>query len=344
MPVATSWLYLWRHSTLRPHMRRFLLLALFTLAVTTADAARKPTLLPAQSLTAIDAAIEQAIADHRIPGAVFHLEHDGVVYEKVYGNRALVPKVEAMTADTIFDMASITKVAATTPAIWLLIQRGKISLDDPVRKFLPEYRGGWRDEMTIRHLITHTSGLRPDLDLGQTWTGYDTAIALAVAEEPRNRPGTMFRYSDINFELLGEIVRRVAGPFDEFVQHEIYGPLGMNDTFFLTILKSSRPGVPDRVAPTQYADNGTMLRGVVHDPTARRMGGMAGHAGLFSTAHDMALYARMLLRGGSPIFTPETVKMMTSVQSPPNVAVRRAGGFDYDSGFSRPRGDYFPIG
>lgn len=325
-------------------MRRFLLLALCTLASTTVDAARKPTPLPAQPLAEIDAAIEQAIADHRIPGGVFHLEHGGVVYEKVYGRRALVPKVEAMTADTIFDMASITKVAATTPAIWLLIQRGKIGLDDPVSKFLPEYRGGWRDEMTIRHLITHTSGLRPDLDLSQTWTGYDTAIALAVAEEPRNRPGTMFRYSDINFELLGEIVRRVAGPFDEFVQREIYAPLGMSDTFFLTVLKSSRPGVPDRVAPTQYADNGTMLRGVVHDPTARRMGGMAGHAGLFSTAHDMTLYARMLLRGGAPIFRPETVKRMTSVQSPPNVAVRRAGGFDYDSGFSRPRGDYFPIG
>ncbi len=219
-----------------------------------------------------------------------------------------------MTADTIFDMASITKVAATTPAIWLLIQRGKISLDDPVRKFLPEYRGGWRDEMTIRHLITHTSGLRPDLDLGQTWTGYDTAIALAVAEEPRNRPGTMFRYSDINFELLGEIVRRVAGPFDEFVQREIYGPLGMSDTFFLTVLKSVRPGVPDRVAPTQYAENGTMLRGVVHDPTARRMGGMAGHAGLFSTAHDMALYARMLLRGGS---TRRRLRLRLRLQPPP---------------------------
>jgi uncharacterized protein YbbC (DUF1343 family) len=324
-------------------MKRLLALVLLNVALA-AHAAHKPALLPPQTLAEIDAAINQAIADHRIPGGVFHLEHDGVVYEKTYGNRSLVPNIEPMTVDTIFDMASITKAMATTPSIWLLVERGKISLDDHVSKFLPEYKGGWRDEMTIRHLLTHTSGLRPDLDLGESWTGYDNAIALAIAEEPRNRPGTMFRYSDINFELLGEIVRRLAGPPDEFAQREIYGRLGMTETFFLPILSSARPGVPDRVAPTQYAPNGTMLRGVVHDPTARRMGGVAGHAGLFSTVHDVAIYARMLLRGGSPIFKPETVRMMTAVQSPPAVADRRTGGFDYDTGFSRPRGDLFPIG
>jgi uncharacterized protein YbbC (DUF1343 family)/CubicO group peptidase (beta-lactamase class C family) len=297
------------------------------------------------SLAAIDAAIEQAIAGQRIPGAVFHLERNGVVYEKAYGHRALVPEVETMTADTIFDMASITKVAATTPSIWLLIQRGKLGLDDPVSKYLPEFHGGWRDEVTIRHLLTHTSGLRPDIDLSDTWTGHDNAMNLAYAEEPRNRPGTMFRYSDINFELLGEIVWRVSLiPLDRFTQREIYGPLGMNETFFISVLHSARPGIPERVAPTQYAENGRMIRGGVHDPTARRMGGVAGHAGLFSTAHDMAIYARMLLNGGAPIFKPEIVKMMTTVQSPPAVAVKRTGGFDYDSGYSRPRGDLFPLG
>ena len=325
-------------------MRRLLALSLSLVAFTAQGTARKPAPLPPQPLAEIDAAIEKAIADHRIPGGVFHLEHNGIVYEKAYGNRALVPKVEPTTLDTIFDMASITKVTATTPAIWLLIQRGKIGLDDPVSKFIPEYKGGWRDEMTIRHLLTHTSGLRPDLDLKESWTGYATAIERAIAEEPRNRPGTMFRYSDINFELLGEIVRRIGGPLDQFTKREIYGPLGMADTFFLDLLRANQPGVPERCAPTQPAENGVMLRCVVHDPTARRMGGVAGHAGLFSTAHDMAIYARMLMQGGAPLFRPETLKAMTSVQSPPAVAVRRTGGFDYDSGFSRPRGDLFPIG
>jgi len=293
-----------------------------------------------QILHQIDTRIERAIDDRKIPGGVYHLERDGAVYEKAYGKRSLVPEVEPMTVDTIFDAASITKVAATTPAIWLLIQRGKIGLDDPAQKFIPEFP---HPEITIRHLLTHTSGLRPDLDLKDPWSGYDTAMQLVMREEPINKPGYVFRYSDINFELLGEIVRRVSGdPLDVFVKREIYDRLGMSDTGFLrTAARGPRPA--SRIAPTEMTDN-VMLRGVVHDPTARRMGGVAGHAGLFITAHDLAKYCRMLLRGGDPIFTPETVAMMTAVQSPPNVAVRRAGGVDYDSGFSRPRGAFFPIG
>jgi CubicO group peptidase (beta-lactamase class C family) len=290
-------------------------------------------------LREIDRTIETAIAEHKLPGGVFHLERGGAAYEKTYGNRALVPAVEPMTADTIFDAASITKVVATTPSIWLLIERGKIELDAPVSRYIPEFRGGWRDEMTIRHLLTHTSGLRPDLDLSPPWSGYDTAIRMAVAEEPRQRPGYTFRYSDINFELLGEIVRRVSGvDLDVFAKREVFGPLGMNDTGF-------RPGqrYNKRIAPTEQTPEG-MLRGVVHDPTARRMGGVAGHAGMFTTVHDLTLYARMLLRGGSPILKAETVSRMTGVTSSANVAVRRAGGFDLDSPFSRPRGEIFPLG
>src|SRR5438105_7995114 len=159
-------------------------------------------------LRQIDSAIEQAIGEQKLPGAVFQLERNGVVYEKAYGNRALVPQVEKMTRDTIFDAASITKVAATTPAIWLLIQRGKIGLDDPAQKYIPEFP---QPEITIRHLLTHTSGLRPDLDLKEPWSGYDTAMRLVMQEQPINKPGYVFRYSDINFEILGEIVRRVSG-------------------------------------------------------------------------------------------------------------------------------------
>jgi uncharacterized protein YbbC (DUF1343 family)/CubicO group peptidase (beta-lactamase class C family) len=285
------------------------------------------------TLRTLDRTIEQAIAQHNIPGAVYHLERGGRVYEKAYGNRSLEPAKERMTRDTIFDAASLTKVVATAPAIWLLIERGKVELDAPLNRYI----AGARGDITIRHLLTHTSGLRPDLDLGSPWNGYETGIALALKEEPVNRPGYVFRYSDINYELLGEVVRRVSGvPLEIFAKREIFEPLGMRDTGF-------RPKSSMRIAPTEYAD-GVMLRGVVHDPTARRMGGVAGHAGLFTTAADLAKFARMLLRGGAPVFKAETVRAMTSVQTPPNVLVRRAGGFDLDSAYSRPRGTIFPLG
>jgi uncharacterized protein YbbC (DUF1343 family)/CubicO group peptidase (beta-lactamase class C family) len=281
----------------------------------------------------IDQTIQNAIAQHNIPGAVYHLERGGKVYEKAYGDRALVPQKERMTRDTIFDAASLTKVVATAPSIWLLIERGKVELDAPLNRYIAEARG----DMTIRQLLTHTSGLRPDLDLHEPWQGYETGIALAVKEESVNRPGYVFRYSDINYELLGEVVRRVSGqPLDVFAKREIFAPLHMRDTGF-------NPHQSRRIAPTEFSD-GVMLRGTVHDPTARRMGGVAGHAGLFTTAADLAKFARMLLRGGAPIFKRATVTAMTSVQSPPNVLVRRAGGFDIDSGFSRPRGKIFPLG
>jgi uncharacterized protein YbbC (DUF1343 family)/CubicO group peptidase (beta-lactamase class C family) len=317
-------------------MRRFSIAALAAI-ITGCTTMQNNSTFDAERLREIDRTIETAIAEHKLPGGVFHLERDNSVYEKTYGNRALVPAVEKMTDDTIFDAASLTKVVATTPSIWLLIERGKIEIDAPVSRYIPEFRGGWRDEITIRHLLTHTSGLRPDLDLSTPWSGYDTAIRMAIAEEPRQRPGYTFRYSDINFELLGEIVKRVSGnDLDVFAKREIFEPLGMVDSGFSSADKT-------RIAPTEQTPEG-MLRGVVHDPTARRMGGVAGHAGLFTTVHDLTLYCRMLLRGGTPILKPETVKMLTSVATPANVAVRRAGGFDIDSSFSRPRGEIFPLG
>ncbi|HEY8183997.1 MAG TPA: serine hydrolase domain-containing protein, partial [Thermoanaerobaculia bacterium] len=191
----------------------------------------------------IDARIERAIADKRIPGGVYHLEQNGKIYEKVYGNRALIPAVEPMTVDTVFDAASITKVAATTPAIWLLIQRGKIGLDDPAQKYVPEFPRG---DVTIRHLLTHTSGLRPDLDLNDPWSGYDTAMQLVMREKLTNNPGYVFRYSDINFELLGEIVQRVSGEkLDVFCRREIFEPLNMTDSGFRPLTRRSAPPSPD---------------------------------------------------------------------------------------------------
>jgi uncharacterized protein YbbC (DUF1343 family)/CubicO group peptidase (beta-lactamase class C family) len=288
---------------------------LIFLLLTTACATSHPQL---------DAPINEAIADKKLPGGVLWVERDGEVYHRAYGNRALEPVVERMTRDTIFDAASLTKVVATAPSIWLLIERGKIALDTPAKTYLPEMADS---AITIRHLLTHSSGLRPNVDLRDHWTGYEEGLRRALAETPRNKPGAIFRYSDINYTLLGEIVRRVSGePLDVFAKKNIFEPLGMKDTGF-------NPTDAARVAPTEND-----LRGVVHDPTSRRMGGVAGQAGLFTTAEDLAKFARAILAGTT------FPKQMTEIVSPPEVAIKRAGGFDVESHYARPRGDYFPIG
>lgn len=307
-------------------------------------------------LAAMDSAIESAIASNKCPGGVLWLERDGDngmplgIYHKAYGSRALVPAREPMTENTIFDMASLTKVCATTPAVMLLIERGKIDLDAPVKTYIPEFAGDGKDQITVRELMTHTSGLPPDIETKTDWHGEATAIQMACAEKLDSPPGTVFKYSDINFELLGEIVQRVSQmPLEDFVVREIYKPLKMNDTRFLPMNEKVPAKELARIAPTEVINNGaTVWRGVVHDPTARHMGGVAGHAGLFSTAHDVARYARMLLNSGEldgvRIFKPETVKLMTTVQSPPAVPERRGLGWDIDSPYNGPRGNIFPLG
>jgi uncharacterized protein YbbC (DUF1343 family)/CubicO group peptidase (beta-lactamase class C family) len=291
----------------------------------------------------MDQAILQAIADKRCPGGVLWFEHDGVSYHKAYGHRALVPVVEPMTEDTIFDAASLTKVVACTPAMMLLIERNQVNLEDRVQKFIPEFQGDGKDTITIRHLMTHTSGLRGDIETRSDWQGQPAAIQKACQEKLLSAPGTAFRYSDINFFLLGEIVQRVAkAPLEEFVAREVYRPLRMVDSGYLPPASKL-----ERIAPTEVV-NGKPYRGVVHDPTARHMGGVAGHAGLFFTAADLARYARMLLNQGTlngvRIFKPETVQLMTRVQTPPTLSVRRGLGWDIDSGYSGPRGKIFPLG
>lgn len=289
------------------------------------------------------AAINEAIAEKKCPGGVLWLTHGGHSTWKAFGHRAVVPTEEPMTDDTIFDAASLTKVVATTPAIMLLIERGQVSLDDPVAKYLPEFAVENKGEITVRQLLTHTSGLRPDISLKPDWTGYDEAIRLCCAEKLGSAPGEKVTYSDTGMILVGEIVRRVAGePLDKFVKREIYDQLGMKDTGFNP--PKEKLG---RIAPTEV-EGDTPVRGVVHDPRARRMGGVAGHAGLFFTAADLDCYARMLLNlgelNGVRIFKPETVKLMTSVQTPPSVSARRGLGWDIDSSYSGPRGKLFPLG
>jgi uncharacterized protein YbbC (DUF1343 family)/CubicO group peptidase (beta-lactamase class C family) len=307
---------------------------------------------PFSGSAAVDQQMERAVQDGLIPGAVVVIGHNGqIVYQKAYGSRALIPQREPMTLDTIFDAASLTKVIATTPSIMRLFEQGQIRLNDPVTKYLPEFQGG-HSEITIRNLMTHFSGLRPDLDLKPSWSGYETGIQRALIDKPAGPPGVRFVYSDINFILMGEIVHRLTGKMlNEYARDNFYQPLGMRETTFLPPA-SLRP----RIAPTEINPaTGQPLRGEVHDDTARYMGGVAGHAGVFTTAADLAKFAQMMLDGGQVkgdkgegngvrLFTATTVEKFTSPQSPPDQPILRGLGWDIDSTYSSNRGELFPIG
>jgi len=294
---------------------------------------------------ALDEAINQAIAQDRLPGAVLLVGHNGqIVYRKAYGKRALVPRPEAMTLDTIFDCASLTKVIATTPSLMKLFEQGKFRLSDKVTDYIPEFQEG-KSDITLRNLFTHFSGLQPDVPLKPEWTGYDTGIHLACTTKPAGPPGVRFVYSDINFILLGEIVHRLSGQMlSDYARRNIFLPLGMTDTMFLP-----PASLVPRIAPTERVDKTSPpLRGVVHDPSARAMGGVAGHAGLFSTAADLARFCQMMLNGGSldgvRVFSPLTVAKFTEPQGPPGQPALRGLGWDIDSPYSGNRGELFPIG
>jgi uncharacterized protein YbbC (DUF1343 family) len=295
---------------------------------------------------AVDRVIDEAIEQGRMPGAVLLVGHDGnVVYRKAYGKRALVPSAEAMTVDTIFDLASLTKVVATTTSLMKLFEEGRFRLNDRVTAYIPEFQGG-KSDITLRNLFTHFSGLRPDVPLANPWSGYDTGIQLACTDPPAGPPGVRFVYSDINFILLGELVHRLSGQtLADYARDNVFRPLGMKETMFQPPA-SLRP----RIAPTERwpIKDGAPLRGVVHDPTARNMGGIAGHAGVFSTADDLARFAQMMLNQGTldgvRIASPLTVEKFTEPQSPPDQPILRGLGWDMDSPYSGNRGELFPIG
>jgi uncharacterized protein YbbC (DUF1343 family)/CubicO group peptidase (beta-lactamase class C family) len=289
----------------------------------------------------MDPVIAEAVAAHQLPGAVVIVGRDDrVVWRRAYGRRAVAPVPEAMTIDTIFDLASLTKVVGTAPAIMQLVEEGRVRLADPVATYIPEFGQGGKAAITVRDLLTHMSGLKPDLDLTTPWSGHDTAVRMAAAEVPQAPPGQRVVYSDINFLLLAEIVSRVRQqPFDAVVRERILAPLGMTETMFRPA-EALRP----RIAPTEPAT----LRGIVHDPTAQRMDGVAGHAGLFGTADDLARFCRMMLHGGAlgtaRILSPLTVARMTSPATPAGEANVRGLGWDLDSSFSGNRGDLLPLG
>jgi uncharacterized protein YbbC (DUF1343 family)/CubicO group peptidase (beta-lactamase class C family) len=291
-------------------------------------------------LSVVDPTIESAIQDHEIPGAVLLVGHDGqVVYRKAYGMRSLEPSRSVMTADTIFDIASLTKVVGTTTAVMQLVQSGKVRLDDPVVKYIPEFGQNDKDDITVRDLLTHYSGLPPGLDLSHPWSGREVGYSMAFAVDPIVPPESRFIYSDVDFIVLGALVERVSGvPLDVYFAQNIFAPLGMRQTRFLP----PASWLP-RIAPTQYDEHNQMLLGIVHDPTVRRMAGIAGEAGLFSTADDLAKFAQALLSGNT-ILSPLAIEKMTTPQQPPNGSAIRGFGWDIDSSFSSNRGELLPVG
>ncbi len=292
----------------------------------------------------VDRTIQQAITDGKIPGAVLIVGHHGhIIYRKAYGSRALEPKREEMTLDTIFDCASLTKVVATTSSMMKLFEQGKVHMNDKVTDYLPEFQAG-KSDITIRDLMTHFSGLRPDLDLQPPWHGYETGVTLALKDLPAGPPEKKFVYSDINFILTGEIVHRVSGhALNDFAKETVFDPLGMHDTMFLP-----PSSLQARIAPTEKLKTGEILRGEVDDPTARYMGGVAGDAGMFSTGDDLARFCQMMLnRGefeGKRLFSPMTIDNFTSPHSPAGQTALRGFGWDIDSSLSGNRGELFPAG
>ena len=303
--------------------------------------------ITSDSLKPVAKAVDKEIRTGRIPGAVVLIgDREKVLYLKAFGYRAIKPKKLPVTVTTIFDLASLTKVIATTTAVMQLVEKGKLSLDEPVSRYWPEFNSGGKENITIRELLTHYSGLKPDLDHDSDWIGYETALQKICSETLTCEPGTHFVYSDINFEILGEIVRRVSGkPLDVYCSQNIFRPLGMKNTFF-------RPpkSLRKRIAPTEYEHgrSGKLLWGEVQDPTARRMGGVAGHAGLFSTASDLSVFAKMLLHGGGirgkHILDAATVETMTLPQTPADRIPPRGLGWSLDAPLSANRDALFPAG
>ncbi|HKR01202.1 MAG TPA: exo-beta-N-acetylmuramidase NamZ domain-containing protein, partial [Pyrinomonadaceae bacterium] len=345
-----------------------------TFAVNLPVAAPAAVGMSARQLAHIDRAVADSIAKHELPGAVVLVARRGrVVWRKAYGARAVLPAREAMTTDTIFDLASLTKVVATATSIMILVERGQLRLGDPASLYLPELKGESRDRITIEQLLLHRAGYAPDFDLSEKWSGYDEAMKRLATASLRNPPDTRFVYSDIGYIALGEIVHRVSGmTLDEFARQNIFQPLNMRDTDFRAAgVRDSLPGRPvrndsqtvQRIAPTETrhaagsylggvgdktAEGADWLRGAVHDPTAYRMGGVAGHAGLFSTADDLAIYCQMILNGGQyggvRILSPMSVATMTRPRVVTEEGWARGLGWDIATSFSSNRGDLFPLG
>lgn len=305
----------------------------------------------------------------KLPGAVVLVGHRGrVVYRQAFGHRALVPHAEPMTVDTVFDVASLTKVVATATGVMVLVERGELRLADTVGRFFPELQDEAAKRVTVLQLLTHVAGYAPDFDLKHRWTGREGLLKALTAERLAHAPGSRFVYSDIGYIILGEIIERVSGrSLDRFFSEEIASRLGMRDSGFRRIdpaPDSSHSSDLARIAPTERirgqqsylgarfegpdAQGQRMLRGQVHDPTAHRMNGVAGHAGLFSTADDLARFGQMVLSAGAVdsrrLLSPSSIMRMTAPVVVSEEGWTRGLGWDMATSFSSNRGELFPLG
>jgi CubicO group peptidase (beta-lactamase class C family) len=286
---------------------------------------------------AIREAVEKAIGDKKLPGCVVFAGWQGkLIFQEAYGNRRIEPVREAMTVDTVFDMASLTKPIATATCVMMLADRGKIRISDPVAKYLPQFAAHGKDAITVEHLLLHTGGLIADNPLADYQDGREQAIERIYSLKPLAAPGEKFVYSDVGFIVLGLLVEKVSGEsLAEFAQRNVFSPLDMHETMF-------RPGeaLRQRAAPADRREDEWIV-GEVHDPRSYRLGGVAGHAGLFSTADDLAKYAQAMLehgrRGNRQLFSDATWHEMTR---PRDVSGRglRALGWDNQTGYSSNRG------
>ena len=288
-------------------------------------------------LDVVDEVVAEALADHKLPGCVVLIgRRDGVVFRRAYGSRSIEPAREPMTIDTVFDLASLTKAVATTTSVMALVERGQVVLDEPVARYLPEFGRSGKFGITVRQLLTHVGGLLPDTPFSTFDHGRDGAMRYVYDTPARTPAGTQFVYSDVGFMVLGEMVRRVSGyDLAAFARRSIFEPLQMTETTFLP-----PEDLRARAAPTEMRD-GHWMRGEVHDPRAYKMGGVAGHAGLFSTGDDLARFAQAILRDGeldgARVLSPRTIATMESAEDVPGAV--RALGWDSRSGFSSNRGD-----
>jgi CubicO group peptidase (beta-lactamase class C family) len=319
-------------------------LLVFTLAILLCATSTHAREVDMNHLKSVDALINDAVEKKQLPGAVLLVgKGDDVVYRKAYGNRAVEPSIEPMTEDTIFDLASMSKCIGTATSVMILVERGKIDVHAPVAKYLPAFGTKGKDKVTVEQLLLHRGGLVADNSLKDYTDDPAESMAKILDLPLKYEPGKDFIYSDMCYATLGELVHVISGkPLNVFAQEEIFKPLGMKDTTYLPP-KDWSP----RIAPTEKS-GGVFLRGTVHDPRAQKLGGFAGHAGVFSTADDVSRYCRMLLHkgqlDGQRILKAATIEEMTESRCMEGGKNCRTYGFDSNSGFSSCRGDRFAVG
>jgi len=290
----------------------------------------------AAKLAEIDGAVDQAISEKKMPGCVIAIgRNEQMVWLKAYGRRQIEPIADTMTVDTMFDLASLTKPIATATCVMLLVERGKLRLDDPVAKHWREFAENGKGAITVEHLLTHTGGLIADNHLDDYKLGPETAWQRIAGLKPLAEPTAKLIYSDVGFLVLGRLIEKVSGQsVAEFAKANVFEPLGMAETGYKPKVEL-RP----RIAPTEKRD-GEFIRGEVHDPRASLVGGIAGHAGLFSTAEDIAKFAAMMAGRGKlgdvRILREETWAEMTRPRDVPSG--KRALGWDVKTGYSSNRG------